>query len=164
MKYFFLGMLSFLLLNTTQAQEMYGKMIPNIKAVSAQYADAYKEGNAEKLMALAPAIYTKAIGEKELQKEFKELTSRAKYLKMIKIGEPTNIQQVGTDMHALVSLFYITVNAEGKKMEVNTQLLAVSQDGGANWFLLNAEKAQKSSVAALNTTIEIPKTVIKQLP
>jgi hypothetical protein len=79
------------------------------------------------------------------------------YLTMA-IQEVTAIDQVGTDLYALVKFIGITKNGNSKS-EVVDYLLAVSHDGGLVWTFLPAGFSQSMKVVqaapALKTTLTI---------
>jgi len=61
------------------------------------------------------------------------------------IGKPSNIVIAGSEIHCLVPQTVYMKVPKGK-LKSGTQLLAVSQDNGSNWFFIDAVNLNKENI------------------
>ncbi|MFA6246707.1 MAG: hypothetical protein WC615_07185 [Mucilaginibacter sp.] len=78
----------------------------------------------------------------------------------VTIGQPGKFYKAGTEIHCLVPEQVIMKTARGR-MAANSNLLAVSNDGGKNWSFLDMNQGTINSVKQLfpnfNSNLIIPK-------
>lgn len=113
-----------------------------------------------------PKLIEMVGGKTRFLQQFKlssdNLKSQGIVIKSVVMGEPGTIYTAGTELHALVPQ-ETTIEQKGIEIKSKNYLLAVSSNGGKQWYFINLDSFKEESIQLLfpnfNPQLKIPAKV-----
>ena len=161
---FLTGILGLLITFQVMAQSSLTAVIRTEAQVLAQATMNY---DAETMFKYSyPKLVEMIGGKTRFIQQFKMSTDNLKsqgiVIKSVVMGEPGTIYTAGTELHALVPQETI-IDQKGVEIKSKNYLLAVSSNGGKQWYFINLDSFKEESIRLLfpnfNPQLKIPAKV-----